>query len=115
MNFEKFDTKTLARWYDIFNGWKWPEDFIIQKPEDWDNLPNWKEKERSKFSVSRPYTSKILCAIGMKETLRYHHINNLNMSNFQFEIWWIVFNFNGFMQKYFENFYFNVYDFFEWR
>ena len=106
----------LAEWGDIFNSWEWPDDFITTKPSDWDNLSLWDNEDktsRTKYLVSKPYTNAIRNIIGEKECLRYHHIHNLKMKNYQFEIWWFI---DTFMQKYFnKNFYLDFYDFIGWR
>jgi len=122
LEFQMSEIKTgkLAEWYNIFNWWDYPEDFIATKPTDWDSLTLWDnedETSRTKSKICRPYMNAIRNIIGDKECLRYHHINNLNMKNYQFEIWWLVNKFiNHFGLKHVDkNFYFNIYDFMGWR
>jgi len=120
MDLSKFDTKTLARWYSTFNRWEWPNDFVVPKPEDWEQLKNYYRSEnrdeiQTKSNISRPYMNVILSIIGRKEHLRYHHINNLGVSNFQFEVWWIVEKFNNLMSRFLKDFYFDIYTLFRWR
>lgn len=114
------ETEKLAEWHDIFNSWNYPKDFIINKPEDWDSLPRWDNKSkttRTKYSVSHPYMVAIKNIIGEKECLRYHHITNLKVKNYQYEIWWLVNKvINRFGLKYINNnFHFDVYSFMKWR
>jgi hypothetical protein len=113
-------TEKLAEWEDVFNSWGWPDDFIITKPIDWDSLPLWDREDktsRTKYVVSKPCMDAIRNIIGEKECLRYHHIHNLKMKNYQFEIWWFVNNvINRFVLKYIDgNFHFDIYSFMNWR
>jgi len=112
VDYSKYDTETLARWCNTFNGWEWPDDFPVNKPSGYDRLPHWNEfgfdsKEDYK------YWKNIHNFIGQKEYLRWHHLNNINIpKSWMFEVWWIfsqhVFPWIGrTFRKY--NFYFDVY------
>lgn len=120
MNYlNNFKIEKLAEWYNIFNNWDWPEDFIQSKPIDWESLDNYDHKifSRTKYNILSPYINVIPNIIGEKECLRYHHIHNLKMKNYQFEIWWFVNEvINHLGEKYInKNFYFNIYGFMRWE
>lgn len=123
MDYLEYKLKTyqldkLAEWYDKFNFWEYPDDFVISKPEDWEDLLLWssdKLRSRTKYSVVNPYMKAIENIIGRKECLRYHHIHNIKMKNYQFELWWFGYKLSGFVQKLFPNFYFDFYTFMKWE
>ncbi|MFZ2992559.1 MAG: hypothetical protein WA061_02475 [Microgenomates group bacterium] len=99
-------TEKLAEWWNIFNDWEYPKDFVFPKPDDWGTLLLWSKEDktaRTKYTISKPYVNAIMNVIGLKECLRWHHIHNLNMKNYQFELWW-------FAHKRFD-----VYTFMDWR
>lgn len=77
------DVMKIARWENKLNSWQWPEDFPISKPEKFDTLPNFSENKniKTKFNIINPYIHDITNAIGEKETLRWYHIDSLEVSN----------------------------------
>lgn len=107
----------LAEWFNKFNQWEYPDDFIVSKPKDWDILPNYAVDKniRTKYTVSNPYMENICNIIGDKECLRYHHLHNLKVNNVQFELWWLAKKINGVVQKVFPNFYLDVYSILKMR
>jgi hypothetical protein len=109
----------LAEWYDIFNKWNWPKDFSIERePKDWNEISSYcyDMDVRSKYTLTKEYRDAIEKIIGKKECVRYHHIHNLHIKNYQFEIWWLVWKFNGFIIRKFDtNLYFDIYGFMNWR
>ena len=113
----EINPEILAEWYDQFNSWKYPADFPIRAPEDWDNLPliSHVPTERTKYTTSWAYMRAIESIIGFKECLRYHHIHNLGVSNVQYNVWWAFSRLNETFRILFPNFYFDVYGFMDWR
>lgn len=110
--------KKLARWYNTFNNWKYPDDFPIPKPSDWESIPNASKDRnaRTKHSILTPYMYAIVFKIGHKECLRCHHLHNIGVRNIQFEVWWIAGKISNFIRRMFlPNFYFDIYTFFRWR
>lgn len=85
-------TEKLAEWWDAFSSWEYPEDFPISKPDNWDGLEPYSSNtgRQTKYRIITPYMSAIVRIIGRKECMRYHHLHNLGMSNFQFEVWWAL-------------------------
>jgi len=82
------------------NRWEW-DDRLGTKPEDWDDMPSWKDKKilwfttceedkktRTKFKIISPLNQFIDNSVGAKAVLRYHHIHNLGRTDQQFEDWW---------------------------
>jgi hypothetical protein len=106
INLSNDETEKLARWFDEFNSWEWPKDYPVYPPGDWEKLPDHdKNKEIvTKYNISLPYITAIRNVIGQKEILRYHHIHNIGVKNYQFEIWWffrkIDIMFNRFIDVY---------------
>ncbi len=90
IDFTDIKKEKMAEWYDIFNKWDWPDDFILKKPEKWDELPNFSNKDivETKYFSTIRFMKNIEDIIGTKECLRWHHIHNLNSNNFKFEWWW---------------------------
>ncbi|WP_312070422.1 hypothetical protein [Anaerotignum propionicum] len=82
IDLKSFSTTKLAEIWNELNSWAWPED-LGNKPDGWDNL---KFVERA--NIINPIVIKIEEMIGEKELLRYHHLNNLEHSNEEFEEWW---------------------------
>lgn len=68
------------------------------KPHNWDAIPDFNLCEHfklpTKHKILKPYTDFIASKIGMKECLRWHHIQNLSKSNREFEVWWFKRNVN---------------------
>lgn len=89
---DDYSTKELAEIYNKLNNWEW--DFRLGvKPAEWDELPKFKTKNEysylTKNKIIKPYMILIRRAIGEKECLRWHHLNNLSRTNFQFEMYWL--------------------------
>lgn len=109
----QYEINKLAEWFDIFNSWEFPKDFPFPKPQHFDTDALWYSESNpygTKYDVIKPYINVIRKIIGLKECLRYHHIHNLKMKNYEFEIWWFFNNVNEFIQKYLdENFYIDIY------
>lgn len=116
---EKIDKTRLARWFDIFNKWGWPEDYIYPKPEGFDDFIYYDKSETNpytRYGASRWHMDVIEEMIGKKECLRYHHLNNLKIKNYQFEVWWFFRNLNSFVRGIgFPNFEIDIYSFMGWR
>jgi len=112
-----FSEEKLIEWWDVFNHWKWPNDFPVEKPMDWETLPSWREdSERSKYSLSHPYMSAIERLVERKEILRDYHVKKLKYKNFQFEVWWLIGRINGFFQRHVnKNFFIDIYSIMKWR
>lgn len=114
-NLRQYDVSKLAEWFDVFNSWEFPKDFPFSKPEHFDTSELWYSENnayQTKYFMINPYIKIIEKIIGRKECLRYHHIHNLGMKNYQFEVWWFFNILNGFIQKHInENFYFDIYVF----
>lgn len=83
------NTEDLARVHNILNHWQWPDE-LGEKPENWDTMPDHSKDNsvNTKYKIIMPIMNKIENKIGQKECLRWHHLNNLNRSNEQFEDWW---------------------------
>jgi hypothetical protein len=82
-------TEVLARWWNTWNCWGWPEDLPRLKPFGWDELPIAdRDAGFDKHTYIWPVMHAIQDRIGMKECLRWHHIHNLNKTNRQFEEWY---------------------------
>jgi len=117
-NMELADIKTekLAEWENIFNSWGWPKDFIYPSPYDWDDLKNYDQNKdiRTKYSESFKYIEWIESIIGEKEFLRWAHLHDFNIKNWQFEIWWFIRGVNSLINKVFPNFYIDVYRPLKW-
>lgn len=81
----------LARWYCTLNNWEWPDD-LQGKPDGWNDFPEITQNKNSfipnRFDWSHGVMEGIEKLIGRKETLRWHHIHNLNRTNDEFESWW---------------------------
>lgn len=84
----------LARWWNLLNDWTWPDD-LLGKPEEWDDLPRWHPvgspehgEKPCRSDWIEPIVKHIEFVIGLKECLRYHHLNNLDRTNDAFELWW---------------------------
>jgi hypothetical protein len=94
MDLKEFSKEKLAEWWNIFCVWDWPSDYP-DKPGDFDTLDyyhpitrNLEYEPRTRFTLIMPIMHEIEKEIGLKECLRYHHINNLNSNNLKFEWWW---------------------------
>jgi hypothetical protein len=114
----EIDIVRIARWENKLNSWQWPDDFPIKKPRGFDKLPNYSSNKniKTKFNIINPLIYDIINAIGEKETFRWHHIDNLNKNNFQFEMWWFFNKVNSLFQSLrFKNFYIDIYRFFGWE
>lgn len=112
------DIVKIARWENKLNSWQWPDDFPIEKPEGFDVLPSYSMNKniKTKHNIISPLIDDITKIVGHKETLRWHHIDNLGKTNFQFEVWWFFDKINGFFQRIgFKNFYIDIYGFLGWR
>lgn len=81
----------LARWHNTLNHWEWPND-LPGKPDGWDSFPDISRNEDdytpNKYDWSHGIMKEIQEIIGYKETLRWHHIHNMNKTNDEFEAWW---------------------------
>jgi len=111
---DKEKIEKYAMWYDTFNCWGWPEDYpYAVKPENWDELPSWSRYDEieTKNNHIKPQMNLIKCLIGDKECMRWHHINNIGVKNYQFEIWWFTQEIIGFIKRNISrDFYLNIYD-----
>lgn len=109
----------LARWWNAFNNWEWPDDFPYAMPKRWKLLPLYgnNAEEETRYKYTKTYMRTIEARIGIKECLRFHHLNNLHMKNYQFEVWWFVDSvINKFWLKYInKNFIFDIYSVMKWR
>lgn len=86
---KSFTTGELCEIDNTLNGWGW-DDRLGEKPEGWDNLPRF--DERDKVITKDTYVSPILRSIEVivtkKALFRWHYINNLGKTNQEFEDWW---------------------------
>jgi len=81
-------TETLARWWNTWNFWNWPEDLLHLKPPEWEEMPHRdRESDFDKYTFVWSAMCFIQDKIGWKECMRYHHIHNLNKTNTEFEKW----------------------------
>jgi hypothetical protein len=114
MELSDIKTEKLAEWENIFNSWDWPSDFPYLKPSDWDDLKNYNHDPsiRTKYTESHNYMADIENIIGYKEFLRWAHIHEDGVTNFQFEVYWF-FN-HGLLRRIFPNLWVNVYNVFGW-
>lgn len=89
------NVERLARWFSDLSEYGWPAD-LVGKPDGFDALPKtipgqpyeWNHYGSKAFYVSF-LNRLILSKIGTKETLKYHHMNNLKRSRLQFEWWYL--------------------------
>jgi hypothetical protein len=88
------DVERLARWFNLLNGWEWPED-LPGKPEGFEDLPDVMRPPLkycafgSKSFFVTPLMRLIESRIGYKATLRWHHMHNLGRGRLRFELWWL--------------------------
>lgn len=82
-------TDVLAEIYNILNSFGW-DDRLGDKPRGYDELPDskMKIKKGTKREYISPINYEIDRRIGRKEWLRWHHKNNLNRTDDEFEAWW---------------------------
>lgn len=77
---------------DKLNHWKW-DARLGEKPENWDGMLNYTLGEDhnipTKRDIIRPYLEYIERHTTKKARIKYHHLNNCNMTIIQHEIWWI--------------------------
>lgn len=95
-NLRGFSKKELAEIYHKLNSFKW--DYRLgAKPENWDELPNWRPfNVLSKRLYIAPLMDKIQNIIGSKFIFQDLHMNKLNRSRMEFEIWWLKRSFRKF-------------------
>ncbi|RCK12311.1 hypothetical protein DT075_14365 [Bacillus licheniformis] len=88
-NLREFSKKELAEIHYNLNSWKW--DYRLgAKPENWDELPNWEPLNvLSKRLYILPIMDEILNIVGAKYLFKHFHLNKLNKSEREFEIWWL--------------------------
>jgi hypothetical protein len=89
MDYTKFNTETLAKIWNKLNYWDWADE-LGDKPESWDTMSNAKSINgmTTKYDIVTPIMKEICDHIGLKECIRWHHLNNLNRTNEEFENWW---------------------------
>lgn len=88
-NLDGFDTQTLAKIYNNLNHWEWPNE--LGENGIYNRVPEYDKDNKNtmtKYNISGPIMKEIENKIGTKECLRWHHLNNLNRTNWQFEQWW---------------------------
>ena len=86
---DEMKIEQLAEIENKLNQWEWP-DLLRKKPLNFDNLPIFSKDPTviSKRTIVSPIIELINMTIGEKETLKWHHINNLNRTIEEFEEWW---------------------------
>lgn len=83
------EIEKLARWANILNGWKWPDD-LPGKPLGFDMMPAYLysgECKISQYAIISPLCALIAVLIGEKEILRWHQVHNLGRTDEEFEVW----------------------------
>jgi hypothetical protein len=75
--------EVLARYWNEFNCWSWPEELLSLKPEGYDDMPL-----SERHIIIRPAMHAISDKVPEKELLRYHHLHNLSRTETEFEAWW---------------------------
>ncbi len=82
----------LIEVYDNINNWKW-DSRLGEEPNNWNELPDYiwvnHHNHPTKRDIVKPITNFIQQKISEKDLLKYHHINNCDMTEWQHEIWWI--------------------------
>lgn len=80
---------TLAGIENHLNHWEW-DGRLGEKPTNWDTMCDFSKDKNveSKYKIITPIMKGIKDVIGIKECLRWHHLNNLNRTNNEFEEWW---------------------------
>lgn len=93
---EKFTQQELCEIYSNLNHWDWDKRLGC-KPCGFDSLPKYNRhwyqklfKKKTKEDYIRPILEEIKRMVPEKELSRHHHINNLNVTNEEFEQWWSV-------------------------
>lgn len=81
----------LAEIWNTLNNWDWDNRLGIE-PFNWQELPNYVpgviDTSEVKAYYINPIMKKIENEIGIKECLKWLHINKLNRNEEQFEKWW---------------------------
>jgi ribosomal protein L22 len=87
-----YSKRVLAEIWNKLNGWEW-DDRIGVKPEKWDSMPNSRFTDKhtnpTKKDFISPYMRYIEKKIGIKNCLKWLHVNELGKTNTEFEIWWL--------------------------
>ncbi len=93
-NLSQFSELELCSIYNNLNFWNW-DSRLGKKPKRWDKMYNFKYKFyqkiipiKTKSCFISPILKEIRQIVSEKELLRYHHINNLGKTDYEFEIWW---------------------------
>lgn len=91
---KQYSQLELCEIYDVLQSWEWDER-IGEKPQGFDELPNYNYKLRHKLlkrKTKEDYINPVIAAIEKtvprKELFRYHHLHNLKRYNEEFEDWW---------------------------
>lgn len=88
---ETQDEMTLLEWgWTLNNTWNWPES-MPGKPNEFDNLHEFSTDKsmRTKFAFTAEILSTIMKIVGMKKFLWYHHVIKKQLSEEDFQSWWI--------------------------
>ena len=100
INLNKYTRVQLAEIYSALNGWEWHK-LLGEKPYGYDEMldyhPSKEYKLETKQKIISPIMREINKRIGDKECMRWWHINELNKSNLEFELYWLKSN----VQKFF--------------
>ena len=94
--------KVLARWWNVFDSWDWPEDLPV-KPVGWDEMVDFFPAHHldrgivpTRYDWISPACQIIRDNIGLKECLQYHHRYNLDRTDEEFEHWWATVHFTSY-------------------
>ena len=90
LNLSEFNNDTLAKIWNMLNWFDWPED-LGEKPKNWDNIPIHSQNKEvtTRYDIVGPIMDEVKNIIGLKECLRWYHLNILERDNEQFENWWV--------------------------
>jgi len=91
INLKNFTEKQLMQIYNKLNRYKW-SNLLGEKPEIWDNLPNYilnnPDGKLAKNNIVSPICIYIESKISQKKLIKYDHINNGDSNKIKFELWW---------------------------
>lgn len=86
---EVFSKQELLEIHDKLNRYEW--DYRLgSKPQRFDRLPNHdRHTYLTKYNILKPYMKLLGSLLTEKEVLKFHHVNNLNKSEREFNRWWL--------------------------